>query len=99
MPDDPRKLIFPTGIAVIVSHGKNEVGSGMPQDEPVKTEPSEKPDAVSTQAEGGLDSEAGAIEQQARTVEPLKEKENLLDAAPTPVPENRFAKKASASKP
>ena len=94
MPDDPRKLIFPTGISVSVSHGKNEEATVVPKDMPVQAELNEKPDAVSTQAEGGLDSEAGAIEQQARKVEPLKEKENLLNAAPNPTQEKHSSKKA-----
>jgi len=41
-------------------------------------------DAVSTKAEGGLDSEAEAIKQQARKIKPLKEKGNLLKTAPAP---------------
>lgn len=45
-------------------------------------------EAESTPAEGGLDSEAIAIEQQARKVEPLKENENLLKAAPSTVLES-----------
>ena len=40
--------------------------------------PSEEPDVVSTQAEGGLQSEAGVLDEQARQAQPLREGENLL---------------------
>lgn len=78
MPDDPRKMIFPEGISVSMVPGKLDSPTVVEQTAPVQTERSDTPDAVSTQAEGGLDSEAEAIEQQARMVKPLKEKENLL---------------------
>jgi len=81
-PDSPRKLIFPTGLTISVLRGEQNETKLNSETRPAPTAPNEPPDSVSTQAEGGLDSEAGAIEQQARKVEPLKEKENLLDAAP-----------------
>jgi small-conductance mechanosensitive channel len=82
LPDSPRKLVFPAGISIHVLRGKLDEASEVADSRPVRSERNDAPDAVSTQAEGGLDSEASAIEQQARKVEPLKEKENLLDAAP-----------------
>lgn len=82
MPDDPRKWLFPKGIAVNVLRGKIEEATVIDSKEPPSADRFDSRDAVSTKAEGGLDSEAGAIEQQARSVKPLKEKENLLDAAP-----------------
>ena len=42
--------------------------------------PHEELDAASTKAEGGLSSEAGVIEEQARQAQPLKDRENLLKA-------------------
>ena len=40
--------------------------------------PAEGMDAVSTKAEGGLSSEAGVLEEQARQAKPLDDEENLL---------------------
>jgi hypothetical protein len=42
--------------------------------------PRDEPDVASTQAEGGLSSEAGVIKEQARQVQPLNDGENLLKA-------------------
>jgi len=84
MPGGPRKLTFPAGICVNVMRVKPNEMTVVEQTEPLQLELDDSPDAVSTKAEGGLDSEAGAIEQQARKVEPLKEKENLLAANPIP---------------
>jgi len=81
-PDGPRKLIFPSGLTISMQRGEQKEANNKSEIESTPFVPIEPPDAVSTQAEGGLDSEAGAIEQQARKVEPLKEKENLLDSIP-----------------
>ncbi len=81
-PDGPRKLIFPSGLSISIQRGEQKEANNESEIESTPFVPIEPPDAVSTQAEGGLDSEAGAIEQQARKVEPLKEKENLLDSIP-----------------
>jgi len=92
MPDAPRKLIFPQGISVAVLHGKLDESTSATQAKPeIKVPTLDAIDAVSTKAEGGLDSEASAIEQQARKVKPLKEKENLLEAAPTPILPTRLS--------
>jgi small conductance mechanosensitive channel len=48
--------------------------------------PSEEPDVVSTKAEGGLQSEAGVLDEQARQAQPLREGENLLPKLPTVPP-------------
>jgi len=94
MPDDPRKFVFPAGIAVSVLHNKLDQSTVAAKPKPAQTETTNNPDPVSTQAEGGLDSEAGSIEAQARMVRPLKEKENLLDAAPKTALESQLTKKA-----
>jgi len=89
MPDAPRGLIFPAGISVRVLHGKGDGAIVATQVKPtVQSELNTGREAESTPAEGGLDSEAIAIEQQARKVEPLKENENLLKAAPSTVLES-----------
>jgi hypothetical protein len=60
---------------------------------PVKSLPAQtkrdQPDDAATKAEGGLSSEAGVIEEQARQVRPLSEGENLLKrpAATSPADE------------
>jgi small conductance mechanosensitive channel len=61
---------------------------------PVEQLPAQPPrkdlEAPSTMAEGGLSSEAGVIEEQARHVQPLNDGENLLKVASgTPSAEER----------
>jgi len=95
MPDEARKLIFPRGLSVNVLRGKLDDATIATQAKPVMIAPNlDEIGAVSTKAEGGLDSEAGVIEQQARKVKPLKEKENLLEAAPATAPPIRNSEKA-----
>lgn len=82
MPDEAREVVFPQGVPVTMLEGKpgetHDLG-------PVKRFPAPLPreelDAPSTKAEGGLSSEAGVIEEQARQVQPLKDEENLLRVA------------------
>lgn len=79
MPDEAREIVFPNGIPVTMLNGTpgktHEAG-------PVEQLPSQPPrndlEAPSTMAEGGLSSEAGVIEEQARHVQPLNDGENLL---------------------
>lgn len=79
MPDEAREVVFPQGIPVTMLNGKpretHDVG-------PVKRLPAQprrdELDAASTNAEGGLSSEAGVIKEQARQVQPLNDGENLL---------------------
>ncbi len=89
MPDEAREVIFPQGIPVTMLDRKagetHDVG-------PVKRlpikPPRDEPDVASTQAEGGLSSEAGVIKEQARQVQPLNDGENLLKApSGTPPPD------------
>ena len=83
MPDEAREVIFPQGIPVTMLDREPRE----PQDEgrakrlPDQS-PRVEPDAASTEAEGGLSSEAGMIKEQARQVQPLDEGENLLNASP-----------------
>lgn len=55
---------------------------GMPEKRRSTEPPPEDLAAVSTKAEAGLYREAAVIEEQARQVQPLKDKENLLLGAP-----------------
>jgi len=95
MPDVPGKLVFPRGISVTVQRGKLDESTLETQIKPAVTEPKlDEIDAVSTIAEGGLDSEAEVIKQQALKVKPLKEKENLLEATPAPTLPTHVSDKA-----
>jgi small conductance mechanosensitive channel len=73
MPDESRELIFPNGVTVRLV--EPEDADIMAED---KAQP--EPETVSTGAEGGLRSEAGEIERQARHSRTPEEGENLLDA-------------------
>ena len=88
MPDEAREVVFPQGVPVTTLETPRKAGA-----EPKERMPSEPPreetDAVSTQAEAGLSSEAGALEEQARQAQPLKEGENLLPAASAKDPSER----------
>ena len=83
MPDEAREVVFPQGIPITMLDGKP---TGTP-DTQAETQlpaagPSEELDVVSTKAEGGLQSEAGVLDEQARQAQPLREGENLLPNAP-----------------
>jgi small-conductance mechanosensitive channel len=79
MPDEARELLFPHGVPVtIVEHAQKDSASATPRKRSVDELPKKEIDAVSTQAEAGLSSEAGVIEQQARKARPTKPGENLL---------------------
>ncbi len=86
MPDEAREVVFPQGVPVTMLEKKTAETSGAPITE---TSPSKSPDgepeAVSTEAEAGLYSEANAIKAQAREAKPLQETENLLPSTPETV--------------
>ena len=82
MPDEAREVVFPQGIPITMLDGKTtgtrDTQAGEPQQ---AAGPTEEPDIVSTKAEGGLQSEAGVLDEQARQAQPLREGENLLPKA------------------
>lgn len=82
MPDEAREVVFPQGIPITMLDGRP---AGTPDaramEQPPADSPSEEPDVVSTKAEGGLQSEAGVLEEQARQAQPLREVKNLLPKA------------------
>jgi small-conductance mechanosensitive channel len=78
MPDEAREVLFPSGITVSLLDAKAGAAQAIPRG--AVAQPGEAVDATSTRAEGGLASEAGVIEEQARMVKPLHEGENLLQA-------------------
>ncbi|CAN5283619.1 mechanosensitive ion channel family protein [soil metagenome] len=76
MPDEAREVVFPKGIPVTLLQDKPRDG-GQGAEETVGGTPMNNRDA-STRAEGGLDSEAAVIKEQAQNVSPLRHEENLL---------------------
>jgi small conductance mechanosensitive channel len=97
MPDEAREVVFPQGIPITMLDGKP---TGMPDaqaEERLPADaPSEEPDVVSTKAEGGLESEAGVLDEQARQAQPLQEGENLLPKAPGSFSSEKPARDAPA---
>lgn len=83
MPDEAREVVFPQGIPITMLDGK-PVGTpdAQARKQLPSARPSEEPDVVSTKAEGGLQSEAGILDEQARQAQPIREEENLLPNAP-----------------
>jgi small conductance mechanosensitive channel len=83
MPDEAREVVFPQGIPITMLDGKpaEEPGDQAEEQTPAAL-PSDELDVVSTKAEGGLQSEAGVLDAQARQSQPLREGENLLPNAP-----------------
>ena len=83
MPDEAREVVFPQGIPVTMLEAKPAETPGAPS---AKTSsdgsPEGEPEAVSTEAEAGLYSEAKTIKAQAREAKPLQETENLLPGSP-----------------
>ncbi|HEX5755051.1 MAG TPA: mechanosensitive ion channel family protein [Arenimonas sp.] len=83
MPDDAREVIFPQGVPVTLIDRTE--AAGVTQGEAAQGQrpaaaPAQDTDAVSTQAEAGLYSEAVVLEAQARQAQTWKAGENLLPA-------------------
>lgn len=76
MPDEAREIIFPDGVAVrlIAPEGVSQ--------EPAVPQAFEPPETAATDAEGGLRSEAGEIQQQARHSRTPEAGQNLLKPPP-----------------
>ena len=84
MPDEAREILFPNGVPVrMVGDGAEPARAGPPRERAAREEPlaaAADSGAVTTKAEGGLSSEKGMLQEQARQAKPLDETENLLDA-------------------
>lgn len=82
MPDDAREIVFPNGVPVTLLRATKPESPGpvAPKASPAPAR-REEIAAVSTKAEGGLDSEAEELQQQAQRADLLKGSENLLPAA------------------
>ena len=86
MPDEAREVIFPQGVPVAMIGATRDgdrapagAGTGSAVDQPREPAPPAASAAVTTKAEGGLGSEKGTLQEQARQAKPLGEAENLLD--------------------
>jgi small-conductance mechanosensitive channel len=93
MPDEAREVVFPQGIPITLLDGKPAATFHARTEEQASTEES---DAVSTQAEGGLQSEARVLDEQARQAQPLRDGENLLPHAPVSASTQETARKSPA---
>jgi len=82
MPDEAREIVFPRGIPIHMVNGKPAPRDAGPTEPLTAPAPREEFDAASTDAEGGLASEAEVIKEQARHVRPLNNEENLLKETP-----------------
>lgn len=76
MPDEAREMIFPQGVPVQMSPSGETSSVGQEQSQQKKK--AIESDTISTSAEGGLRSEAGDIESQARNSRTPETGENLL---------------------
>lgn len=79
MPDEAREMIFPQGVPVTLLEREAPEKAGLESGTatPAKV-PAGESKSASTEAEAGLSSEAGVLEEQARDAQALKEGENLL---------------------
>ncbi|MGK2856036.1 MAG: hypothetical protein ACSLFQ_02395 [Thermoanaerobaculia bacterium] len=83
MPDEAREVVFPQGIPITMLDGKLAATPDAQAEAQLSAGgASEELDVVSTKAEGGLQSEAAVLDEQARQAQPLREGENLLPSAP-----------------
>lgn len=83
MPDEAREVVFPQGIPVTMLERKPPLSPVAKTEAQLRAAGSSvEMDVVATQAEGGLDSEAGVLDEQVRHTKPLREGENLLPKAP-----------------
>lgn len=82
MPDEAREVVFPQGIPITMTGGSPAKAAKAPVEEHIPADgPSAEFEVVSTKAEGGLQSEARVLDEQARQAQPLREEENLLPKA------------------
>ncbi len=83
MPDEAREVVFPQGIPITMHDGKLAVSPCPQAEEPLPADSTcKESEIVSTEAEGGLQSEAGVLDEQARQAQPMREGDNLLPSAP-----------------
>jgi small-conductance mechanosensitive channel len=83
MPDEAREIIFPRGVHVTMEKPEDDGG---PEENARSVKETAAgggdSEAAATRAEGGLQSEAGMIREQARQAQPVEPEENLLHDEP-----------------
>jgi small-conductance mechanosensitive channel len=98
MPDEAREVVFPKGVHVTMLDGKPESADDAGSIKPIPANHSpDKTDVASTEAEGGLISEAGVIREQAKQVRPLNNGENLLKGPADTEPAHETGKNLGGS--
>ncbi|MGK2961516.1 MAG: mechanosensitive ion channel domain-containing protein [Gemmatimonadaceae bacterium] len=80
IPDEAREILFPRGVHVTLEKPEDDGGPGEGERKAKKPDAERIDDstAASTRAEGGLNSEAEVIREQARQAQPVEPEENLL---------------------
>jgi len=93
MPDEGREVIFPQTVPIrlIRDQRKEAQGTGSREREPAPAVKKFEPGAISTEAEGGLQSDAGEIQEVADSARPANGGENLLEPAETQDPDQSSA--------
>jgi len=93
MPDEGREIIFPETVPIrLVREPRQEMTDTRPRHReaaPAAKKP--EPDVVSTEAEGGLQSDAEEIQEIADSSRPADESKNLLEPAEAPEPDQSAA--------
>jgi small-conductance mechanosensitive channel len=83
IPDEAREIIFPRGVHVTMEKPEDDGGVEENAHSAKKAAPVRGgSEAAATRAEGGLQSEAGMIREQARQAQPAEPEENLLQDEP-----------------
>ena len=83
IPDGFQRVIFPDGVPIHSLEPVNIEGAKVPPSAAaVSKEKDVEPSITSTEAEGGLSSEAGLIKKQAAQARPSADEENLLEPKP-----------------
>jgi len=89
LPDESREIVFPNGVPVHIIEKPKESKLGQDQLPKSESDLEMDPQPMSSAAEGGLTSEAGEIEKQAKYARMPEAGDNLLDAkAPHSAPSN-----------
>lgn len=83
IPDEAREMIFPDGVPVRMLEAPSSQQSEPTSPAAAAAQDPEEPESIS-EAEGGLSSEAGQIQEQARQSRPAEEGQNLLKPSTEP---------------
>ena len=79
MPDEAREVVFPDGVPFTLVEGAKTAEASLPKQPSLP----DSDECVSTEAEAGLSSEAGVLEEQTRRARPVNSEDNLLNDTAT----------------